>query len=345
VPSGDAAYPKSISRQRAVAEVDLARQNGYPMVVSRPARNGALSVLVSAGTLIAAASQTPPDTAAVLSRAGAYVERFIEEFSSVVAEERYRQELGPAGVVNLRRPQPRVRRELRSDFVILRVGPPVMWRPFRDVWEVDGKPVRDREERLTTLLTSASPSAYEQARSIAQEATRYNIGLQARTVNTPITALQFLETSHQPRVDFTQDSHARIRDQQVTVISYRERARPTIIRGILRRSGDPRRIEAQPWPDARAGHDGVRAGQPLRHRGAVNDGRATGVRPVSRGRARNVFKPAPVRRADVRNAGRSRRQVTRGRPTVRCWRTRNRLHGIRGPVRGCRRGLINGACS
>jgi hypothetical protein len=204
------------------------------MVVSRPARNGALSVLVSAGTLIAAASQTPPDTAAVLSRAGAYVERFIEEFSSVVAEERYRQELGPAGVVNLRRPQPRVRRELRSDFVILRVGPPVMWRPFRDVWEVDGKPVRDREERLTTLLTSASPSAYEQARSIAQEATRYNIGLQARTVNTPITALQFLETSHQPRVDFTQDSHARIRDQQVTVISYRERARPTIIRGILR---------------------------------------------------------------------------------------------------------------
>jgi hypothetical protein len=33
----------------------------------------------------------------------------------------------------------RPRRHLKSDLVLVKVGPPLEWRPYRDVFEVDGK--------------------------------------------------------------------------------------------------------------------------------------------------------------------------------------------------------------
>ena len=55
------------------------------------------------------------------------------------------------------RPVPGSHRELRSDFLLLNVGGPLEWRPYRDVYLVDGKAVRDRDDRLTRLF--AEPAA------------------------------------------------------------------------------------------------------------------------------------------------------------------------------------------
>mgnify|MGYP003694380831 CR=1 FL=1 len=41
-------------------------------------------------------------------------------------------------------------RELKSDFLLVKVGP-LEWLPFRDVYEVDGTPIRDREGRLAAF--------------------------------------------------------------------------------------------------------------------------------------------------------------------------------------------------
>jgi len=69
-----------------------------------------------------------------------------------------------------------VQRELKSDFLFVKVPSSDAWLPFRDVFAVDGRPVRDRHERLTRLFLHPSPTAMEQARQIVADSTRYDIG-------------------------------------------------------------------------------------------------------------------------------------------------------------------------
>ena len=47
---------------------------------------------------------------------------------------------------------------------------------FRDVFEVDGEPVRDRQERLARLFLSGDLSTAKQVEEIASQSARYNIG-------------------------------------------------------------------------------------------------------------------------------------------------------------------------
>jgi hypothetical protein len=179
------------------------------------------------------ASQTP-STDVVLGRAADYVARFVEAFSNVVATERYTQEVLQPGQ---RQPFPGVRppnsyRELSSDFLLLKVGGPFEWRPYRDVFEVDGRPVRDRDDRLARLFLDPSQSALQLAARIALESSRYNIGLTRRTINTPVLAILFLQRHIQPRFTFTAGRPDRALGDGVWTVEYREHARPTVIRGL-----------------------------------------------------------------------------------------------------------------
>ena len=54
-------------------------------------------------------------------------------------------------------------RELRSDLVLIRTGDLLGWQMFRDVFEADGGPVRDRQERLSRLFEQPARVALEQA--------------------------------------------------------------------------------------------------------------------------------------------------------------------------------------
>ena len=72
-----------------------------------------------------------------------------------------------------------------------------------DVFEVDGNPVRDRQERLTRLFNDSSAAGSDRMAAIINESARYNIGDIVRTVNTPLMPLLFLDPEHQPRFKFT----------------------------------------------------------------------------------------------------------------------------------------------
>jgi hypothetical protein len=92
---------------------------------------------------------------AVLDKAGDYVSAYERTFVGVVAEETYRQRVhGGRGRTDARGFPLEVagqRRDLKSDLLLVRAPAGDRWIEFRDVFEVDGKPVRDRGERNVNL--------------------------------------------------------------------------------------------------------------------------------------------------------------------------------------------------
>jgi hypothetical protein len=115
---------------------------------------------------------------------------------------------------------------LKSELVLVKVGPPLEWRPYRDVFEVDGKAVRDRNDRLVKLFMDPSAPPETQAVRIAQESARFNLGSVQRTLNAPGLALAFLQPAMQPRFQFAVDK----RDGNAWIVSFEERTRPTLFR-------------------------------------------------------------------------------------------------------------------
>ena len=106
------------------------------------------------------------------------------------------------------------------------------WHGFRDVLEVDGDRVRDRDERLLRLFTSQTPGALEQGRRIVDEGARYNLGPIVRNFNMPTMALELLQAANQPRFLFEQRGVEREAQRVLWKIDFTERARPTVIRTL-----------------------------------------------------------------------------------------------------------------
>ena len=124
----------------------------------------------------------------VLKRAAAYVERFQQQLSQIVAEETYAQTVVDTSRLTdsmLLLPS----RTLRSDLILVRSTEEDRFVELRDVFEVDGKPVRDRQARLERLLGANSRRAGSQIAAIIRESARYNVGTIQRNVNTPLLAL------------------------------------------------------------------------------------------------------------------------------------------------------------
>ena len=215
------------------------------------------------GTIAAGASAAaePPTLAEVLARAGAAVVERQRQLAGIVAEEHYVQDvrsarLSPAAV---NRAVPVTHRELTSDLLLVRPVGASRWMQFRDVFEVDGRPVRDRGERLEKLFLSPSSSTASQASMIAEESSRYNIGNVQRTLNVPLLALVILEPAQQQRFAFKRvekggDPPVRSAAPAVKgawVIEYREVEAQTIIRTTHFRDMPSR---GRFWIDPDTGH-------------------------------------------------------------------------------------------
>jgi formylglycine-generating enzyme required for sulfatase activity len=202
-------------------------------------RRAVLTLTAAAVAVAPIAAQGPPPLDVVMARAATYVSSFIERFANVVAEEHYVQDtLGNLPTVALGgRSSVQVgvqsrRRELKADFLLVKMGPGE-WLPFRDVFEVDGAAVRDREQRLQKLFVqSKAEDALAQAAQITRESSRYNIGALQRTVNTPILALTYLGPDTQDRFKFTLGRRDPTAGEHVWVIEFKETARPTHVRGL-----------------------------------------------------------------------------------------------------------------
>ncbi|MEQ1575056.1 MAG: hypothetical protein ABL993_12500 [Vicinamibacterales bacterium] len=204
------------------------------------------AALVLAVPVIEAQAPAQPDVATVIARAEAYVAAYERDFAMVVAEERYEQEARYPPPLNRRGSDLIQRTVLVSDFLLVR-NAEGGWVPFRDVFQQDGTPIRDRGDRLSALFLADSGSAFEQARKIIDESARYNVGSINRNINLPLMALLFLSEQHHGRFAFTDGG----RDGAATrVLHYRETGRPTY---ILTTGGRNLPVEGRLWVNEESG--------------------------------------------------------------------------------------------
>ena len=155
----------------------------------------------------------------------------------MVAEEQYAQEYLLAPLEGSRgsflgSPKVAERRALKSDLLLVKPAGLDQWFIFRDVFEVDARAVRDRENRLAKLFLESrdTVTAIERAHEIATASAEFNIR-QMGTVDNPMLALGFLQRVYRPRFRFTLRGRDAEVGPDVWILEYRETARPTLMRG------------------------------------------------------------------------------------------------------------------
>ena len=170
----------------------------------------------------------------MLDKASDYVLTYKRDFVGIVADEAYRQDVRGGRIgTDLRGSPiegPSQKRELKSDVLLVRAPDGDRWMQFRDVFEVDGKPVRDRTDRLAKLFLQPSRSVEQQIKDISTESARYNIGGVNRTINLPVFALTVLEDQSRPWFTFTGSRKKESPAGGLWEIEYREERGGTMIR-------------------------------------------------------------------------------------------------------------------
>jgi hypothetical protein len=184
----------------------------------KPARNGS------------GASAREAELQLAMGRLIDYVGAYERQYSGLVAEEEYRQ----SGY------QKNVR--LRSDFLLVRLESPPGWASFRDVYEVNGVAVRDRDDRLRRLFLEPGALAEGQLAAIQEESARYNIGAAERNINVPLFTLRFLAPENLGRSRFKVSGRRQSGGVDVWRIEFEELARPTIITDLRNRD-----VPAKGW--------------------------------------------------------------------------------------------------
>jgi len=166
-----------------------------------------------------------PKVDELIPRATAYAHDFVDRFSNVVAEERYEQQTTV----------PKRSRLLMSDFLLVKAPGDEVWQSFRDVAEVDGKPVRDREDRLTKLFLRPSSSTFRRAAEIRDAGARYNL-TDIGTLSNPLLVIAFLQEQYVDRFRFNLAGLDKKLGPDVRTVRFVEFRRPTVLK--LNANGD-----------------------------------------------------------------------------------------------------------
>lgn len=183
----------------------------------------AIGAAVTAVPVIAGQSSQPYlSVRTLVDKASQYVAGYQKEFAFLVADE----------VVEQRTNQPAAgeldRRITRGELYLTYLVAERRWIAVRDVSEVDGRPVTDRED-LAALLRRSSIATVA-PRIITQNA-RYNLGKIVRNFNEPTIALLVLGIPRVSQFRFSIENVDR-RSASLTLVTltFREFEEPTLVR-------------------------------------------------------------------------------------------------------------------
>jgi len=178
----------------------------------------------------------------IIGSAMRYVMAYEQKFALLVAEETYVQELqrppNPGDNLSQRNPGGGMRAGgamsrvvMRSDFMLVQLGGDGEgWMPFRDVFELKGAKVRERDDRLLKLFQGNDKERFEKAARFSEDTAKHNVGNVARTINIPTLAMMFLHPRVNERFEFTDEGEETIDGRVLRRAAYREAARPTLIK-------------------------------------------------------------------------------------------------------------------
>ena len=204
----------------------------------------ALTPFLIAVTISSAGAPVAAQSAAdAVASVRAFAEQYLRDAPSLVAHEEYVQ-----NATNARSAEHQV---TTADLVMVRLHGAAGWISFRDVLTVDKRRVSDREARLLQLLQSPEPNALTQARKIAQESARFNLGRVTRTMNVPDMALEYLQSKHAHRIRLEPLRNETIDGRAVVVLRFTEAIGPSLIRNLVGRDLLARgRVWAEPGSGA-----------------------------------------------------------------------------------------------
>jgi len=181
-------------------------------------------VLVSGG----AAPTQEPILETVVEYLMSYTGTYADHFASVIAEERYAQRTESVGSSMGGPSSSRSgQRTIKSDYALTRVSGE--WIAYRDVYEVDGVRVRDRDDRLARLLSnSGSP---EEMTAILNDNARFNLDSNrvSRNINIPTLVISLLHPRNRARFLFTKGGVETIDGRRVWLVNFQERTLPTLV--------------------------------------------------------------------------------------------------------------------
>jgi hypothetical protein len=152
-------------------------------------------------------------------KVAAYIRSFIGNFSNVVAEESYKQEI----------PSPRRKRQLKSDVMLVKYPGAEGWLIFRDVFEVDGKSVRSEPERLTKLFVEPPESALRRAREISSASEKYNLA-NIGNINNPLLVMALMQEQNHERFRFTLGNLDKSLGPDIRILQFQEFRSPSLIK-------------------------------------------------------------------------------------------------------------------
>ena len=182
-------------------------------------RHACSALVLAFGLTATAHAQGSLSVKDVVRRVESYVASYGEKASIVVGAERYEQKALGSG-------SDERTRTLVSDFALVYADAIHGWLGFRDVREVDGRRLSDREDRLASVLMG-SQGRFDEARRLSDESARFNIGSIQRNFNVPTTLLFFFVPENHDRFKF---AARRVAGDGTWEIAFRETSTPTLIR-------------------------------------------------------------------------------------------------------------------
>jgi hypothetical protein len=205
----------------------------------------ALALALSACVLTSHAqigSQPGSGFTTVLSSAMRYAMNYEQRFALMAADEVSVQELrrppNPGDNLSRSNPGGGMRgggtmnlQTIKSDYLLVQLGGDGEgFMPFRDSYEVQGRKLRDRDDRLLKLFSANDKSRFEKAASLTSDSARHNLGNVARTINIPMLAMMFVHPRVNERFEFTDGGEETIAGRILRKALYKEVARPTLIK-------------------------------------------------------------------------------------------------------------------
>ncbi len=193
---------------------------------------GALAALAIA---LPSAQIQKPDISekALTSAAVNYVAEYEKQFAFLIADEEYRQTLFDA---DGRKSKTRL---IKAELFLTYLPADAEWIAVRDVIEVDGEPIKDRED-LRALL--AKSERVRLVKELTSRNARYNLGRVERNFNEPTLPLLLLDAKRTPRIKFDRKRVTREDDVTLAVLAFEEREPPTLVatpnEGAVRAKGE-----------------------------------------------------------------------------------------------------------